>query len=198
MLDGNRLRQAAQQTFHILARVGTFRVVLAEHERRLRHVGQNDVRLGAKPLHRRRECLVENGIKLAAVRHHRVDDEQRILVRQGGESIADKLDLLERAEKARVDAVEFQTKRLPMRDHRRDVLSQVTIGEAREAARMRRQDRRRQHRALDARRRYDRQGHRQRALPHARNIMNRQDSLLSFHFYSLFSIFKWERYLRKH
>ncbi len=154
----------------------------ARQKRRLRQIGEDEVRAFAKSRHLRRKVRGEARIQLPVVRHGRVDYAQSAGIRAARHDGKDGVDLAF-AHVTRVKRVKADAELFPFLFHIREFSGQIGERPALETARVVRKHRAGQNRALDSAGGNEGQRDRRRALPDARNVLYGQKSfhwILSF------------------
>ena len=172
--DARAERADARKQLFDIALVIFLAVVHAGHERRFGYVRNDDVRAGAELGVLFDVVRVKGGIKLAVIRHDRIDEDDRAFAAEIGKKLFHHIYLLDRAEVSGVDRGEGQALVFPVLRDGRDLVTQVLAGEIFEH-RVRGKHRRRQDHRFDAERRDDRQRDRKRAFPEAGDILHRQN-----------------------
>ena len=167
--------QRLQQVLDIGLVIG-LPVLHAGQEAGLGDIGHDQIGSLAEGLHLLHKGLVEARVQLAAVGHGRVHDLPGAGLAQGLQNGLDIGNLLGAAQVAGVEGVEGDALLLPVGGDGRDILGQVAEGVAGEAGRMGGQDSRGQNRRLKAAGRENRQRHSERALSHAGNVLDGQNS----------------------
>ena len=149
-------------------------------------VGKQVVCTGAELLHLLHKGHVKSGIQLSVVGHCRVNYHQAALSSGSGNDVLHIFDLLCGTQITGVNTVEGQPLLLPVGTDTGHILRQITEREAGKAHGMGGQDCRGQHAGFNTAGRDNGQGNRQRALAHAGNILDGQNTLVA-HIVYLFS-----------
>ena len=156
----------------------------------LRLVGQNIVCLFAQREHLFGKRFVKPFVEGKVVAQHGIDDEHAALFQKTALDLFDKGDLCAAAQIAAVDHIVFEPQRLPMVGDLFHLVVEVQKGIPRKSARMGGEQRRGQNVAGDAAGGDDGERHRQRAFPHAGDIVDGKNAHKSCLRISLFFIIR--------
>ena len=118
------LRHFAQRLHQIiyLRLIGRFQIRPAQHQRRLRLVGHDHIRLLAKRFHQLRHFFRHSGVQLPVIPHHRIHDDLGLLSPKRIEQLLYQRHLLRRTQITSIDGIKCQVQRFPVRKDSGQVL----------------------------------------------------------------------------